>query len=330
MSEVCQKCTFNITSTQQKIKCVRCSKRYHINCMNPTIGELQYLKDNKEKWQCLTCIESNTKLRNTGSSSYYVPDEIPASVDVDPNDGQLNTSTALAHIIGQLKTVLEVQSETTTSINLCHEKIDELNNNFKKLSDAVTACEKNIEALETKNVILQRENSEIKEKLNELEQYTRKNIFEVYGVPESPGENIAVVVQAVANSIGFKLERWMIDTTHRLRKNANRPDQARGIIIKFVRRLDKEEFMRLKRVKRELKVSDLGSDFRNLIKQDNYIYVNDSLTVTNKILLNKAREFKKQNNVKYLWIRNGKIFMRVNEQSRVYEIKSSNDLRDVH
>lgn len=333
MSDICQWCTLKITANQQKITCANCSRKYHINCMNLTSADVLYLQENKGKWQCTQCNQTARKFRNASSSSPTDTTklQIPTveATDYDEiNSG--NTASTLKKIVSQLNTILAAQTEAATSINLCHEKIDELNDNLKKMGESLAECVKKTEHLETKVAILEKENIEIRGKLNECEQYSRRNALEIQGVPEAPGENVLTVVKDVATSIGFKLEDNMIDACHRLRKNVNRPDQVRGIIIKFVRRLDKEEFLRLKKIKRELKVSNLHPDFRKLIKQDNYIYVNESLTTSNKILYSKAREFKKQNNIKYLWTRNGKILMRANDTSQVYEIKSCNDFNDVH
>lgn len=106
--------------------------------------------------------------------------------------------------------------------------------------------------------------------------------------------------------------------------------QPRSIIAKLVRRIDKEEFLRCRKIKRDLKLSDIDSDLVKIGNDNNAVYVNESLTILNRQLFSKAREYRKQNNLKYLWIKTGKIFMRAKDDGKVFEIKSISDFSDVH
>lgn len=96
-----------------------------------------------------------------------------------------------------------------------------------------------IESLEEKNCSLERENKDLKQQINDLEQYS----LEIQGVPELSGEDVITTVKAVESAIRFKVENTMIDVCHRLAKSINGPSQTRGIIIQFVRRVDKEQFL---------------------------------------------------------------------------------------
>lgn len=60
------------------------------------------------------------------------------------------------------------------------------------------------------------------------------------------------------------------------------------------------------------------------------IYINHSLTFDNKLLFNKCQELKKRHNVKFLWIKNGKILMRNSENSNIFVIESESNLIDIH
>ncbi|KAK4876081.1 hypothetical protein RN001_012503 [Aquatica leii] len=185
-----------------------------------------------------------------------------------------------------------------------------------------------IELLETNNSTLRKENLELKWQINDLEQYSRTNCVEISGVPELKNENTMSVVEAVGTDLGLNLDSYTIDTCHQLKKNFN--NQPRNIIVKFVRRLDKEEFLRCRRIKQNLSVNDLHGDMRNPANSNNTIYINESLTFYNRQLCAKARAFKREKNIKFLWIRNGKILMRANKNSKIFDIASETDLNDVH
>ncbi|KAG8250378.1 hypothetical protein J6590_103211 [Homalodisca vitripennis] len=72
----------------------------------------------------------------------------------------------------------------------------------------------------------------------------------------------------------------------------------------FVRRLDKEEFLRRRRVKRTLSTRHIGAT------DDRSIYVNESLSPARRALYALARKYQREKNFKFLWVRNGKIFLR--------------------
>ncbi|KAG8299351.1 hypothetical protein J6590_103253 [Homalodisca vitripennis] len=99
--------------------------------------------------------------------------------------------------------------------------------------------------------------------------------------------------------------REAIDVCHRLKKR-NDADRPAGIIAKFVRREDKLKFLEKRRVKRNLNSHDVGYTSSTA----NPVYVNESLSPTKRKLLAAARSVKQEKNYAYLWVRNGKVFLR--------------------
>lgn len=45
------------------------------------------------------------------------------------------------------------------------------------------------------------------------------------------------------------------------------------------------------------------------------VYINEHLTMVNKYLYKLARDMRKENKIKYVWIRNGKLFVRTEDNS---------------
>ena len=76
-------------------------------------------------------------------------------------------------------------------------------------------------------------------------------------------------------------------------------------MVKFVSRKSKATVLDLKRLPR-----NRDHKFRN-----NDIYINEHLTTRNKHLFNLAKDKKRSKNYKFLWTRNGKIFIRKDERS---------------
>ncbi|KAK4882205.1 hypothetical protein RN001_005524 [Aquatica leii] len=217
MPSNCNKCKNNITRLDNdKINCTNCEMMFHTRCVN-----LPDVNINKDIWKCENCV---IKVKSK--------------------------EPILDEILKELRLLKSEHAEVQKSLNLCYEKIEDCNLILKKQEQTLVEHLERIELLETNNSTLRKENLELKRQINDLEQYSRTNCVEISGVPEFKDENTMSVVQAAGTALGLNLDSYTIDTCHRLKKNFN--NQPRNIIVKFVRRLDKEEFLRCRRIKRNL------------------------------------------------------------------------------
>ncbi len=114
----------------------------------------------------------------------------------------------------------------------------------------------------------------------------------------------------------------MIDACHRMGRQLGPSGAAPGIIVKFVRRLDMEELMKKRRVKRNLSTRHMNLR----TPSDNPVYVNEAFSPARRRLFKEARQVKQEKNLKYLWIRGGNIFMRKEEQAPVVQVTCQADL----
>lgn len=169
--------------------------------------------------------------------------------------------------------------------------------------DAVLA---RMDSLQEENAKLKEDNGSLTKRVAQLEQYSRQNYVEICGVPEPRNENIVATVSSVAKTIQFNLDVAMIDACHRLRFNNNKPEMHRGIIVKFVSRLQKKEFLKAKRVKRTLSASNLDSS----VTVPTPVYINESLSPDNRKLYAQCRVFQSVKKIEFLWVCNGQIKMR--------------------
>ena len=87
-------------------------------------------------------------------------------------------------------------------------------------------------------------------------------------------------------------------------------------VVRFVSRKAKEMIIRAKKV-----VSNRDYAFRG-----NAIYINEHLTSLNKQLFRDAKAKKRTLGYKYLWTRNGKIFIRKTDTSQAIAITSDEDV----
>lgn len=106
--------------------------------------------------------------------------------------------------------------------------------------------------------------------LNDLEQYGRRDMITIKGIPRNKDEDTDKIVVDVASLIGVNLSKKQIDVSHR-----NTQEEDAHIIVKFDSRRSKEAFWSARRNVYDKSISNLG--FRG----DGKIFINESLTSIN-------------------------------------------------
>lgn len=105
--------------------------------------------------------------------------------------------------------------------------------------------------------------------------------------------------------VGYRIPKAQINYISRV---ASFNSKEKSIIVSFINRYVKEDFIASARVLKTLKAQDLG--YQDSPQQ---IYFNDHLNAESKLLLNKTRERAKTNNFNYVWVKFGKIHVRKND-----------------
>lgn len=127
------------------------------------------------------------------------------------------------------------------------------------------------------------------------------------------------ILSDIVNRIGMKLNVTTEGnfSAFRIGKDENRS------AIKVVFKTNDTKLAIMKSKERfELNSKKLG------YTQDKKIYINHDLTKTNLELYMAAKNFKKENNFRYLWISNGSIFLRRDENSATLLIDDKEKLEN--
>lgn len=157
--------------------------------------------------------------------------------------------------------------------------------------------------------------------INDLEQYGRRAMLEIAGIPKSKEENPEILSVTLFKSLGINVQETDIEACHRIsqRENAN-------IIVKFHSRKIRDQVLRERRQLRGKTTHDFGL---NVERAPAKIFINESLTRRNKELFRLAQNFKNENGFRFLWTRNGSIFIRKSEQSKVIKVLNPNNLINI-
>ncbi|XP_054276668.1 uncharacterized protein LOC128995675 [Macrosteles quadrilineatus] len=152
--------------------------------------------------------------------------------------------------------------------------------------------------------------------VEEEEQFIRKNSVEITGVPEVSDEDVFQVIEKVGKGLGIEVTQNMLVGCQRFGEKKGPEDKTRSIVVNFAKRKHKEEFLQKRKLRKILTTKDID------LPGNTFIYVNESLSEENRKILNAARDVKRKKGFKYLWVRNGKILLRKEENGNVITLSS--------
>ncbi|KAG8322349.1 hypothetical protein J6590_024696 [Homalodisca vitripennis] len=256
MKIACLKCLKGFSYNAHRAVCHKCDANYHFKCADIT-------KDNYSKlqsqWACLACKDKDVG-SSSASSLSVLSDKIAASVGdyvmgqsheisvpvIDPT-GEISLKQLFTEILNLRSEIRQSNLEITNSLNTYGEWIVENGKKMEELSKAVLKTAADIEDLQQENINLRKSNADLTVKVDTLEQATRENVVEIYGVPFNAKENLIDILSKISQVIGFDFNRDMIDNCYRFGAVSGR---SGAIVAKFVRKLDMEAFLEKRRQKR--------------------------------------------------------------------------------
>ena len=105
---------------------------------------------------------------------------------------------------------------------------------------------------------------------------------------------------------------------YRLGKGGQHPAPIK---LCFDNEKNKNELLQAKK-KKKITTKDLGYSV------ENFIYVDHDLTKKNQELYKQARLFKRDKQFKFIWIKNGKIYLREDEKSKIIQVDDLDVLKN--
>ncbi|KAI5634617.1 hypothetical protein NE865_12680 [Phthorimaea operculella] len=292
------------------IQCSQCQNVYDYgDCSGITEAGYQGLgPDRQAVWKCPTCKQGKVKKpKKTKDNPGNVS---PNAISLDRVMEELNKiKLSLAPLLNVMDGIREIKDEISdvkSSMKIYSDKLDSLEGRLisvEKACDAAGKLEDRISALEAD--------------LNEKNQWARLNNVEIKGVPLKDRENLLEIVSRIGTKISYPISKQNINFVARVPSQDNK---LKPIIVSFVNRYVKEDFVAAARRFKKLLPTDIGLDGAG------QVFINDHLTVQNKMLLTEAKKLKNKHEFEFLWVKNSKIFARKNPQSKVILIKTSKDL----
>ncbi|XP_052749331.1 uncharacterized protein LOC128200306 [Galleria mellonella] len=158
-------------------------------------------------------------------------------------------------------------------------------------------------------------------KIGHMEQQARECNIEISNVPERRNENLLAITTNLGAAINQKILSSDIVSIHRVPHASREDTRPKNIIVKFTTKILRDNVLAACRLKK-----GLNSEQLSVSGSVHKIYVNEHLTVKNKLLFRECRQKAKIQNYKYVWVKNSVILLRKSDNSPVLAIRTLHDV----
>lgn len=234
-----------------------------------------------------------------GTGPRKIPTQSGPTVAAIHGSDDLSTLTSEIKLIrGFIEDIKSHMIELTEHIKQCFSRIDE---HEKKLVDTEARLraldERECEAIMYRNTI-----SDLRQELSTRAQASLRNEIEISGINEFPDENPMHILQVISSKVGAAFDVNDIDYVTRVGPRArdkelinsdqeNSKRLPRPLVVRFLRRHNREAFLRAGKSRRNLTCGDI--DVNGLSRN---IFINERLTQENRQLFRSARQHAKSTN----------------------------------
>lgn len=341
MDHLCKRCNEKVLDGAL---CSGCRLTYHYYCVSLSeVGWRRLGSERQGSWICPECRKSPVQ---TGSISKTLTPEDPSyQVQLNRIENMLSPLTSLPEHVEKLRNELyELTSKINTNviediytrladIDIKLSVVESLGQELDRVKSQILTVEtklKNIDTelakrdttinnLQKSLAIFELENKRVQQKSRFLN-------IELVGIPEKSNENLVELLLLLATTIGSDLKREDIEFITRVHSIRHKQGQPRKIVAKIKDKKGKDEL--LVNFKKHNKLKGITSRDLGFGENSMKIFLNEHLTIANKMLLNKCKLRAKERNIKFVWVKNCIIYLRRNEKFPPKAIMSEEDLND--
>ena len=150
----------------------------------------------------------------------------------------------------------------------------------------------------------------LERKIDNLEQYSRRNLIRINGLKESDdGDDTTAVKTLIKDQLKVHLEPWEMQACHRIGRVKPKADEKpRQLIVRFSSYHTKPQVIRARRALKGQR-----------------IFINEDLTKARAEVAKSARVLKEKKQIKETWTFNGKIFLQ-DHSDHVISVETLNEL----
>ncbi|CAG4925283.1 unnamed protein product [Colias eurytheme] len=315
---------------QKCIICSSCGKSFHYACLSMKVPP--YKSKEEKSWNCPICLSKNPKtlkkdstpIRNVtlsrGNKRQASGSPPPTSPISNNEDLRLmiqniiksefsemldQFNVSIVSIINkELIPVREEMKELIRSMQFMNARFDEI----EKLQQSATEITKK---LEKENTELRNSIDDLLLRINNLEQHSRSNNLEIQCMPEKRNENLYNIVTQLGNVVNCNIGEKDILHCTRVAKSNKSNSRPRSIVVQLMSTKMRDQLLAsILKYNQNNPHDKLNSTHLGCETQRSPVYVMEHLSPANKALHAATRIKAKEMGYKYVWVRNGKIFVR--------------------
>lgn len=241
----------------------------------------------------------------------------------------INMREALKKDIKEL-VVAEVNSKVTKLMADFSTTTDFLASEQLDIKNKLDERDKKIEELESESVLVQRELTNLNNRLSAVEKISRDHNVEIQGVPESRSENLLGIFKNLCAAVSTPFADNDIRGFRRVAKIDRTSDRPRNIIITLSSpRLRDLLLSAVHRYNKSNAKDMLSSRHLGITVDSRRVYVVEHISPESKQIHAASRKFARDNSYKYVWVKYGQVFLRKDDNSNAVRVKSCDFLKSL-
>lgn len=231
--------------------------------------------------------------------------------DITNHITEMNDETTLSDISKQNKQILE-------KLNIFDEKYDGVNQRMKTLEEENMSLKADMNIIKglIKNI-----ETEVTQKLK------NSRVITVHGIPLKKNENLKSYIMRICEILKVNIKIEQIIDCRRMGTNTTLASTSTPIIIaEFTTDVVMKTIMDSYKSNGPLFLNQLNGDTSRDSDEFGKVFINEYLNSTTKQLFDETKKIQKTLKIKYVWIQNGQLLLRMNENSKVFRINNNEDL----
>lgn len=355
----------NLLNENNFLKCNACRSGYCFECLSLERDTVSALTAKQlAALQCPSCANVNTRRKNDDSSparaglsratttSLHKPQNINCVKTSTVNPPNAPVPVTLEMISALLEKTLSPSSDTMVSLRSALREdaqkmitveldiaMQRLKDDFTKTTDfimceqrdlAVQINEKNqiIKTLEAEQSQMHAEMNRLNSRLITLEKVSRENNIEIQAVPENRNENVLSILKEICQTLNTPLLDTDIRACRRVAKINASSGRPRNILATLTSpRLRDNILSAVHRYNKEHPKDMLNSSHVGINGEPCRIYLSEHLSPEIKQLHGAARQFARDNNFKFVWVKFGNVYLRKDVDTTAIRVKNIDHLK---
>lgn len=337
-------CSVTTEANESYITCLNCNKDFHYACLSLNITE--FSPEMQKVWTCPECINigqrtsksDETPIRNisTTRGNKRLALNSPPMESVVESITREDIREVVQEVFNQAITDM-FSKLNDTILSTINKEIKPLRDELSSLSDSISiintqhkevikqnqACYSKVMTLETENEELKSKVLDLQLRCNLVEQKLRQNNIEIQCIPERKNENLMEIITVLGKAVGCEINDKDVLHITRTSKNNRANSRPRSIVVQLSSpRLRDQILAGVAKHNKKNPDNKFNTSLVGLAGTPTPVYVSEHLSPANKALHAAARLKAKEKSYRFVWVRNGRILMRKNEESEYVLVKN--------